>query len=142
MTGDFKKGFTLLEIIIVLAILLVIGTIVFANLSNFKNKQVINGATADLNSFIYKAKSLTLESFESSQYGVRFEPNEVYIFKGSSYTGSNIIDTVVMPEGLTVETGTITVPGDVVYERLTGDPSVRGSVVLKFSSYSSEIIIR
>jgi prepilin-type N-terminal cleavage/methylation domain-containing protein len=80
MKNFFKQGITFVEIIIVIAILLIIIAIAVPNFNGLKKNQLLNNFNEEILLALNKAKSLSLSSLNSSEYGVHFSTNEVVFF--------------------------------------------------------------
>ncbi|MDP3762852.1 MAG: prepilin-type N-terminal cleavage/methylation domain-containing protein [bacterium] len=130
-----KRGFTFLEILIVLGVLAILATIVTTAISNFRRHallaEVKNRALSELN----LAKSQTLGSEGNAQYGVHFETGKIVRFKGAAYSASDPANQVYeLPAGVRISSIALGGPAEVVFERLTGRASASGIVTILLSS--------
>jgi len=140
---NFKKGFTVIELLIVIAVLGIILSIVLPQFSKIKENQVLKNGVADVLSSINKARSQTLSSLNSSEYGVHFQSDRVIIFKGTSFdSGAGDNETINIISPATISTITILGGGeDIYFNRLSGTPSTTGSVVVSSANFSKTIVI-
>lgn len=60
MKKKYQKGITMLEILIVLAIIAIISTIVILNLSSFRNERAIRNTIEDVISLLNEARNNTI----------------------------------------------------------------------------------
>lgn len=136
-----NKGFTLIEILMVIAILGIISSIVLLNLSQFRNEQLLKNTTLDVVSLLSKARQNTLSSVNSTNYGVHFDSNKAVLFTGSLYSSNNATNEpivfsskviVPIPSGLNIGGGS-----DVIFERLTGE-TVGGTIKIQLTSDSTK----
>ena len=86
-----------------------------------------------------KARSKTLGSVDSSEYGVHFQSDQVIIFKGKVFSSSavdNEIIYVVNPISISNVTldGVSGTSGDVYFNRLYGVPSSVGTITISAPS--------
>ena len=130
-----KRGFTFLEILIVLGVLAILATIVTTALSNFRTHallaEVKNRALSELN----LAKSQTLGSEENAQYGVHFETLKIVRFKGAAYSASDPGNAIYeLPTGVEISSVALGGPAEVIFERLTGRASAAGTVTVSLLS--------
>jgi prepilin-type N-terminal cleavage/methylation domain-containing protein len=139
----FNKGFTLIEILIVLALMVILISIGYATFRNIKNLQVLNSTMSDVVSAVHKAKALSLASLDSSVWGVHFESDKVIIFKSQTYN-SQSPDNEVLEIIHPAEISNIGLGGgvdDVYFERITGMPSTTGRIDITVSSLSKSFRI-
>src|SRR3990167_7689766 len=91
-----RRGVTIIELLVVLAVLGIIFSIVIPQFSKMRENQVLKSGVQDILSSLDKARSQTLASLNSFNYGVHFEPNRIVIFKGTGFEenveGNEIID--------------------------------------------------
>ncbi len=127
----FEKGFTLIEIIVIIGILLVISFLTFSSFSNLNSAQALDKDVMEVTSLLNEARSLTLSSKESSQYGVHFETDRIVLFKGSSYSPSESSNIYVDLNRHVLITGiNLSLGNEVIFERLTGKALSIGTITL------------
>ncbi len=141
-----KRGVTLIEMIIVLAIMGVIFGIAFHYFSGFKNSQAVRNAGQDILSSLSKARSYAFASVSSSGYGVHFEASKVVIFKGTSYSSgalTNEMISVISPATISnVTLNSISgTSGELYFNRLTGVPSKTGTVRITAGGVTKTVTI-
>lgn len=130
----YKKGFSVIELLIVVFIFVILVSIVSAPLvKNYKNRLLLQSAD-DVISVLNKARSNTLASINSEQYGVNFEADKVTLFTGSTYTQNAISNKVMeLQKGIEVNLGQTLLNGSatsVVFDRLTGATNQYGTITL------------
>ena len=64
----YRKGFSLIEVLIVIAVLAVIATVVLPQFSKVRENQVLKSGVEDILSSLDKARANTLSSLHSSSY--------------------------------------------------------------------------
>ena len=136
MYSIFKKGITLFEVLIVIAIIGIIVAISVSQFSKVRVIQILQNTGEDIVSASNKAKTQTLASLDSSEYGVHFQSDKIVIFKGTSYNqndSSNEIINVLSPA--TISEISLSGGGsDFYFNRLTGTPSKTGTIKISISS--------
>lgn len=143
MKISFNRGINLIEIVIVIAVLGILLAIVATNFSSFRTAQSLQNSTNSVYSAINKARTNTLASLDSKQYGVHFETNQVIIFEGTAYsagTGSNVVTAISSPSSITG----ISLSGggsDIYFSRIYGVPNKNGTITLTANSTTKVITI-
>jgi len=143
MKNFYHKGITLVEVLIVIAIIGILAAIVFPQFSKIKKNQVLKNGVADTMSAINKARTQTLASLNSSEYGVHFQSDSVIIFKGKTFssgaTDNETID-IIPPATISVISLSGGVSG-VYFNRLNSTPSATGTVTITNSTLTKIITI-
>lgn len=138
-----NKGFTLIEILIVVGILAVLIAVVSPAFSTMRNNEVLKSTTADIVSAIDKARSQTLASVNSLEYGVHFESSKIVIFQGTTYSSGDannediFISSPASISNINLTGGAV----DVYFDRLSGAPSKTGTITVSVSSSTKTITI-
>ncbi len=85
MTILNKKGFTMIELLVVFATLVIVGTVGIASFSNYNQSQTVQQAASDIFALLNVAKSRTASQTKTSGcvsgfqgYQVQFTSNTVY----------------------------------------------------------------
>ncbi len=144
--SHFKKGITILEIMIVLAIIGTLVAVVVPQFAKSRELQVLNSGGQDILSVLEKARTQTLSSLNSSEYGVHFESDKIILFTGkvfSSSAPSNETIDITSPAAISNVTldGVSGTSGEIYFNRLSGAPSKTGTLTLSTSSYLKIITI-
>ncbi len=134
-----NKGISILELLIVLAILAIIVSFIILNLTKFRNEQALQNTTSDIISLVNEARTKTISSIDSTTYGVHFETSRAVLFAGSSFTEPNssnkqvdINSAVSIPSsgGINLNGG----GSDVVFTRISGDTTNYGTIIVRLVS--------
>lgn len=112
------RGFTFIELIIVMGMIAVLAGIVTINLFGSQGKsirtQVVDTLISDLQSQQTKAMTgVTAGSFVPVGFGIYFEPNRYVLFSGASYNASDPSNALVPIES-PVTFGAIAFPNQTV----------------------------
>ncbi len=136
----YSRGFTLIEIIVVICIVAVMGSVVMYNLSAKRNDQTVNSAEDEVVALLNEARSSTLSAEQNLQYGVHFQTNQAILFQGATYvsgaTGTReiSIDPSINITSISLATG----GSDIVFDKMTGSTGEYGSLVVKNISSSEQ----
>lgn len=138
-----NKGITIFEVLItitILAILLIVG---LPSFQNTKHKNILKSSVAEVASAIDKARSQSISSINSSEYGVHFEASKAVIFTGIVYSaGSSSNEDVSIASPGTISAISLTGGATELYfDRLSGEPSKTGTVTITVGSFSETITI-
>lgn len=133
------RGFTLIEMLVVVAVLAVIAAVALAGLVSFRGHSDLTAASEQAISYLSDARARTLASKSDSQYSVRFNLDRFIFFKGTAFASSST-DNVqfLLPAG--VEISSIALAGggkDVIFERITGETPQSGTVVFRLKADTS-----
>lgn len=136
MNQRLQSGFTAIEILVVIAIGVLIATTFIGSLSNFLTAQVVRNTTEDVLGLIQEARTRTIASENSSQYGVHFQSDKAVLFVGSAYTAGVstnkeiVFDTRAYVSAISLQGG----GSDLLFNRLTGDSGTYGTITIRLVS--------
>lgn len=131
-----NKGFTLVELVIVIFIITLLATISTVSYLYFERKTNLDKTANDILSVIKTAQNRTLASEGASQYGIHFETNQYILFKGSSYSvGSPDNTTYSLPQQVEIYNISLSGGGsDVIFQRISGATDQSGTIGLRLVS--------
>ncbi len=138
-----RKGFTLMEILIAISIILLTVLLVIPEFNKFRNSQILNSSVEEVVSAINKVSSQTLASLDSSSYGIYFQNNQITIFKGTVFNVNSLDNEVILIQS-PVSISNISLTGGATsfyFNRLTNRPNISGQITLSVSSFSKIISI-
>ena len=122
------KGFTLIEIILAIAISATILGIVLFSFNDYRQRELLKIATLEVVSVLRDARARTLVAEGDSAYSVHFDIGQVVLFPGSVYSpGSNNNEVVVLPEIVGLATTSLGAT-NVTFSRLSGEANTNGAV--------------
>jgi prepilin-type N-terminal cleavage/methylation domain-containing protein len=136
-----KKGFSILEIMLVIAIIAILLAIVLPSLTKSRNTQALSASTEAVISVLNQARSKTLSSEKDTAYGVKIDSASVTLFVGTTYnagTQTNIVTN--LQNNITIPSGNVSLAGggsEVVFNRLTGATDDFGTVIVQVSNDSN-----
>jgi prepilin-type N-terminal cleavage/methylation domain-containing protein len=146
MKNFYKRGLTVIELIVVVAVLGIIFSIVIPQFSKMRENQVLKSTLNDITSSLKKAQTETLASLDSSSYGVHLQSDKVIIFQGTVFSvgdANNEIINIISPASISDVTlaGVSGDSGDLYFNRLSGTPSKTGTITLTTPNFSKIITI-
>ena len=129
-THHTNRGFTLIEMLIVVFLVITLSTLVFYNLSSRRTSQALNNGEDEIVALVNEARGNTISGENGSQYGVHFETKKAILFAGTTYTvGSSTNKEYDFDGAVTINS--ISLAGgssDMVFKKLTGDTDQYGTV--------------
>ena len=136
MIKNKKLGFSLIEMIVVIAIGAVLVAAVVVSFSSFRNSKIVDISADQILSVINEARVKAVSSEDYSRFGVRLEANRAVFFKGDIFTEPNP-SNMETPMSPLVEISNISLNGggvDIVFQKLTGKTSNYGSLRVRLKS--------
>lgn len=131
-----KRGFTVIEFLIALAVLAILATIIFTSMSSFRNSKALQIVSEDILSLLDEARGDTLSAKDGYAYGVHFESAKIVLFRGTIYSSSDTSNKIIDVDNA-VDVYSISLAGggqDVLFQRLTGKTSQNGAVMIRLKS--------
>ena len=135
-----KKGFTALELLMVVAIMALLAAIIISPFAAFRNSKVLDTASEQSLALLSEARGNTLSAKDGYQYGVHFEASQIVLYRGATYSGVDVNNKAVVLDGA-LEVSSIALAGggsDVLFEKLTGKTLKGGTVVIRVKSDTSK----
>lgn len=85
--NDLARGFTLIEIILVIAIVLIISVPTASFYSNFMYRSAVRDASDTLKGALGEARNAAMSGKAHCSWGVKYQSSSIIIFCGDSYSG-------------------------------------------------------
>jgi len=129
-----NKGFTVIEVVIVIAILAVLMVIVLANFASQKKTIDLHATSQGVANALRNAQNKTVSSEGYSQYGVYFNsgttPNQYVVFKGPTYASRDTSADIVTQLPSTFEFSSVSLGGgnEIDFTSLTSVTTQTGSI--------------
>lgn len=125
------RGYTLLELLIVIAIIVIVAILISGAFSSFRTNNSLVEADSNIIGFLNEARSNTLGSLNNNTWGVHFEQTKIVLFSGAVYNAADSANTPYpLPFDLQISAINLGGPTEVVFARLTGDASISGTVTI------------
>lgn len=136
-----SEGFTLIEIIVAIGVMAIIGTTLFIGFSAATENADLKTSAFKVVDALQFARTRTIASLASSQYGVHFEQAQYVLFRGATYNASDPAN-IVYALPVRVEIANIALAGggsDVVFDRITGKTSQNGILSVRLIANPSKL---
>ncbi|MGC9046550.1 MAG: LamG-like jellyroll fold domain-containing protein, partial [Minisyncoccia bacterium] len=120
-----KQGFSLIELLVTIALIVGLGTVSVLYLGRFKGSSQLNGALSELSSAIRNTQMRSLHSQNGKQWGIRFYNSTssvgyYEIFSGSTYSTSSVDRHLALDTGINFTNPSPGFYTDVIFNSLTG----------------------
>jgi prepilin-type N-terminal cleavage/methylation domain-containing protein len=130
--GNSRRGFTLIEILVSISVVVILAAIMWMGLSSFRESYELDQSADAILALLKDARTRTLASDGATQYGVHFEETKVVLFSGASYNPAGAIDTFQLPSSIRISSVNLAGGGrDTVFARLSGATTQSGTIVLE-----------
>lgn len=136
-----KKGFTLVELLLIIGILIVLIALAFPAFRYFQKESDLNNSAEEIINTLRLAQNKTLASEEDSQWGIYFststDPHQYTLFKGANFisraTSSDEIQK--LPKSVEIyEINLVSGGSEVVFNRVRGETNQFGQVSIRLKT--------
>lgn len=130
-------GFTLVEILISIAVVAIVVIVIVTGLSSFRRSADLNHALDGVVAQIRETRRRTIESKDAARWGVHIVSTSTTLFKGATYSsGAADNEIFVLPPGVTLSG----IP-DIIFKRISGETDNAGTLTLTQGSDTKAINI-
>jgi prepilin-type N-terminal cleavage/methylation domain-containing protein len=126
-----RGGFTLIEVLISVAVIVIIGAIGISSLYNARDSKNLDAVADGLDAVLEQAKSDAIAGKSAASYGVWFDSGSYAYFQGSAYSaGAGTNKVTILPGGWKLSTTTSSGRSYIVFTHLTGAAQATGTVTV------------
>ncbi|MES2985926.1 MAG: prepilin-type N-terminal cleavage/methylation domain-containing protein [Patescibacteria group bacterium] len=125
-----KKGFTLLELVICIALLVLVSGLVYGSFASLNNRQILDTEIGQVKSYIQKARMDSLNSKNGDSHGVIFATSTLTVIEVLATSTSYVftLNNRVRLVSSTLGTSTLT------FARISGLPNATGTLTYTYSA--------
>lgn len=140
-----KKGFSLVELLVAITLIMILGAITFSNLYRRRNITNLNTVTNQIVALLNEARNRAINQDKDSSWGVYFEyptsSPSFYVLFYSNYSTSTIVKRYLLPNYIYYRTSTIPLGGSLIitFNKISGDPSTTTNIYLDLYQGNSVI---
>ena len=136
-----KRGFSLLELLLVIAIAVIIFTFSSPFILNFYRTNVVNEAQSNIIDALQRARHYAVLQKNDNSFGVSFTglADNYVLFQGATY-GADVTENEIFPYDGVIVTSEPAID-EVVFSKLTGLPSATGTIAVGFNGFSRYILV-
>lgn len=130
-----QNGFTLLELLISLTLVLIITRLVYSSFSALNNRQILDQEIAQVKSYIEKSRMDSLNSKNGDSHGIVFATSSISVIEvmATSTKYIYVLNNRVQLVSSTLGTSTLT------FARISGLPNATGTLTYTYSQGSTVI---
>lgn len=134
-----KKGFTLIEVLIVVFVIGILSTITINYFKELNDKKKIEGLSESIAAYLEETKTKAQSGENGEQHGIKFYSQTYVIFSGTSFSLNDPDNkTINVDDGFEIETS---LTGDeVIFSRINGEPNHAGTITITSLSDESKTI--
>ncbi len=138
-----KKSFTLIEILIVVAVTAVLATVGFVSFAGFHARNNLNLTVNEIISLLRNAQNRSITQENGSNWGVHFEnpsnQDDFYaLFQGVAYSSGNTVLRANLRPAVQFNNPSSGASKDIVFNPISGLPTASATVIISLKSdYSS-----
>jgi len=137
-----SSGYTLLEIIMVVAIIAVLAAVISLPFGKFRQTQALQNTTNAVVSALNDARTKTLAALDNASYGVHIESNQAVLFKGTTYSSTDPYNQSIGFESpVTLSSLSLNGGGsEIIFARLKGTTDQYGTIVLTLPNNQTKTV--
>lgn len=137
-----KKGISMIEILMVLAIMGIVTSISIGVLHSLSNTESLDKETELVLSYINRTRSNAINSLNSEEQGVEFSSSTVRIYYGNNPQANSTSTTYTLSSNNVIENVDLSNNLDNLYfYKLSGEPSATGTITIRNSDGQEKKII-
>jgi len=123
------RGFTLLEVLLVVAILGLIIAVAAGSFANYGRQQAFNEQVDGVALLLLETRQKTLGAQYDQSHGVHVDTSTITAYRGSSYLAAVSSTTYALQSSVSATTSFSDGSDYVTFTRVTGMPSATGTIV-------------
>lgn len=135
----FKKGLTLIEIIVVIAIAVLLMAISFYSFSALRNNSSLQKNVVQAKAVLEEARSLSISEKSDTAYGVQIQSDRLILFRGTTYNSADSQNkTLLLGANAVIENISLNGGGSaVVFKKITGGTDNSGTFRIRMTNISN-----
>jgi len=134
-------GFTLIELMIVVALIIMFSALVLPMSFNFFQEATLKDQVRNIENSLRKAQAMAITGQEDSSAGVKITQSECIIFEGESYDNRREKADTIIPFPVSLS---LSGADEIVFQKSTGLPTFpeeERTIIITFGDNSKEITI-
>lgn len=135
-TDTSLAGFTLVELLLVMAMVIIIGTFTSSVGVSYYQSQILHETTDNVLSTLRQAQGYAMSGKNNHAFGVFIQEDSYVLFEGQDYASRLSDEDMVFPINSSL---TIYGPSEIVFSELTGVANVAGTLYISFGNRETQI---
>ncbi|MDI6717891.1 MAG: prepilin-type N-terminal cleavage/methylation domain-containing protein [Patescibacteria group bacterium] len=140
---NLKRGFSLIEVLIVIIMIITIISIGSFEISSFYRRQNLNDSVSKIAFALRGAREKAISQENGQQWGIHFDNTEssgfYALFSGDTYSFSNAYERIGLNENIKFLNPPQGFSIDVKFSKFTGLPSTSSSIIISLISNPSDL---
>ena len=131
------RGFTLIEILVVIGIFVVIAAMAVPVFGNWQNRAGLNSAEAEIRQLIRQARARSLAGLDGSAHGVYLSVDSgggAVLYEGNSYASRTRDYDLVIELPATIYLSTTLIGNEINFSQGLGEPNTYGTMTIANSA--------
>ncbi len=138
-TSALSRGFTLIEIMVVITIVVVLSAIAVVSLSAMQERMTLNSATSELIFHLEESKSRAVAGVQGQPHGIYFDTDYYVQFIGDEYDPNDSANTIhAIDPRLELSTDILGDEESIIFSRITGATEDSHTVVISLKNNVDE----
>ncbi len=128
----FQSGFTIVEILVVVSIMIVVLSVLVGGFAQYSYRQIYVGYVSDIRDQVSETRQRTLASYQDTVYGVYVGTSTIEFFQGTTPVAGATNNTIVtIPPHMTATTSFSDTNWYITFARITGGASATGTITFE-----------
>ncbi len=132
----YIPGFTLVEVIIVVALFSLVVAFSFPFVKSYNTRQILDGTSDELYSSLRRVQSQAMNGDNSSRWGIHWGSDEYIIFSGDDYDARDTDEDMIVEYAGSITitpsiSGSAPYTTDVIFHQLTGETDTTGTITVE-----------
>lgn len=129
-----KNGFTLIEVLIVIGIIIILSAATLPLYSNLQISSQLNDGNLLIIQTLRTAREKSLVGYNDSSHGVKFLSNSFILYQGSSYATRNSFYDRITELSPVLSISTTLTNDEINFSKGLGEPNNIGTIILSHNS--------
>ncbi len=141
MSFHHTKGFTIVELIVVMGIISIIAGLTFFGFKNYSTYQGYNQALGNVKAIMIDARVRARSSETGSGQGVKVLSGSMVTFQGSTYTVGAATNRTTVINGAVITPSFSNGTNEIIFHNLTGLPTATGTILIESIEFAASTTV-